>query len=141
MIFTLVMTKMTIARIGRMLEEERDDGDEEEGEYETFEVGARTHLYLLHYKLYGRNDKLLVELENYYIGCDITEIIDEIKYKLLGVEINTKGEDGKDFHEVPERLQVLNAELIAPIHGLTSASLKVFAEYYKDIRQELDEQE
>ena len=60
---------------------------------------------------------------------------------MLGVEINTKGEDGKDFHEVPERLQVLNAELIAPIHGLTSASLKVFAEYYKDIRQELDEQE
>ena len=54
---TLVKTKMTIARIGRMLEEERDDGDEEEGEYETFEVGARTHLYLLHYKLYGRNDK------------------------------------------------------------------------------------
>ena len=83
----------------------------------------------------------MVELESYYVGRDVIEIIDEVKFKLLGVELNTKDAKGADIHEVAERLQVLNAELIAPIHGLTSGALKVFAEYYKDDGQESEDQD
>lgn len=122
-----------------------DDDDEvekdEDDEYESYELEALVNLYLIHYKVFGQNNKLLLEIENNYIGVDVSDIIEELKIKLLGVEINTKDENGKDFHAVAERLHVLNAEWVAPIHGLTSVSLKVFAEYYKDIRQEIDDQE
>ena len=118
-----------------------DEIDDDSSEYETYQIPSKVNLYLIQYRLYGRNDKLLIEVENNYIGVDVNEIIDELKFKILGVEINTKDDNGADFHEVAERLQILNAELIAPIHGLTSASLKVFAEYYKDTQMESDDQE
>ena len=121
--------------------DDNDDDDDDDDEYESYEVKSSASLFLLHYKLYGRNDKLLVELESYYVGRDVIEIIDEVKFKLLGVELNTKDAKGVDIHEVAERLQVLNAELIAPIHGLTSGALKVFAEYYKDDGQESEDQD
>ena len=117
------------------------DKPDEEPEYEEYEVEAKTHLYGIHYKLYGRNNKILVEMENNIVGRDVTEIIEELKFKLLGIEINGKNDSGRTVHEVAERLEICNAELIAPIHGLTGQALKTFAEYYKDMKQESEGQD
>ena len=118
-----------------------DKPDDNDSDYQEYEIEATTNLYGIHYKLYGRNGKILIDMENNLVGKDVTEIIEELKYKLLGVELNGKSDNGKDVFEVAERLEICNAEFIAPIHGLTGMALKAFAEYYKDMRQESDDQD
>ena len=81
-----------------------------------------SRLYKTKYVIYGRNRKELLEMCSCVIAKDVTEIVDCLRKRLLGIELNGKGDDGEPYYMTVDAIEMINCEMIAPIHGMTDQS-------------------
>jgi hypothetical protein len=106
-----------------------DENDDELSE--SFPLPEVTRLYKVKYLVKGRKGKHLLEMCSCMIGNDVGEIVDAIRSKLLGSEINGKDDDGNPYFETVDAIDLNSIELIAPIHGTTEAAYNTIKHVYE----------
>lgn len=102
-----------------------DDFNDDDYEMESFPLPEMCRLYRVKYLIYGRNRKPLMEMVTCLLAKDVTEIVDSLNSKLLGVEINGNDQDGEHYHETVDALDIVTIEFLYPVHGMTDDAYKL----------------
>lgn len=105
--------------------------DQDDEDSESFPLPEITRVYKVKYQIKGRQGKLLLEMCSCIIGLDVCEIIDTLRSKLLGIEINGKDADGEMYFETVDSIDMHYCELIAPVHGMTDKAFDVIKIAYE----------
>lgn len=105
---------------------DEDDSDLEE----SFPLPEVSRLYKVKYLVKGRKGVVLLEMCSCMIANDVGEIVDAIRSKLLGNEINGKDSNGEPYYETVDSIDLCSIQLIAPIHGMTQAAFNTIKHVY-----------
>ena len=89
-----------------------------------YNVQETARLYQTTYKIMGRNKKLLMEMSICIVANDVADILDSIRSKILGKELNGKDAKGVCFFETVDAIDIITCELVAPIHGATEKAIE-----------------
>lgn len=109
------------------------DGNDEDDDdtMETFPLPEITRLYRIKYLIYGRNKLLLLEMSSIMIAKDVADVIDAVRKKLLGVELNGTTADGESYFETVDEIDIIYCDLVAPIHGMTELGYSYLKKAYE----------
>lgn len=82
----------------------------------------RCRVYKVSYTVMGRNGQPLTTVSGCVIAIDVSDLADSIRKIVLGTEITSLDGDGQiELHEVVESVEIISAELVGRLHGITES--------------------
>ncbi|MEO5366024.1 MAG: hypothetical protein H7831_06665 [Magnetococcus sp. WYHC-3] len=93
-------------------------------------------VYRVAYHIIGQNQDHVGFMEGYTLGCNVEDIVNQIKKECLGVEINYDCKEcDKVHHQVCENIIMESVELVGSIFGITDAAHAMIKRYHDDMEK------